>query len=210
MNIDKLKHQHRDILRGIAALRSLAHAGVEANAAAIAQGIVAMSGTIKLHLAVEDQVLYPALQRGGNEGLARMGRQYQGEMASIASDYERFARRWNTANSVRRDAQGFRADANAALRRVHERMQRETTTSTRASRPRTANRCSARNRTGTPRRPCTEPARSLALAYLNPSAGPSGHLALRRPSGRLFFARPPRGFVLYQTTYSVWWVSWTP
>ena len=125
MNIDKLKHQHRDILRGIAALRSLAHAGVEANAAAIAQGIVAMSGTIKLHLAVEDQVLYPALQRGGNEGLARMGRQYQGEMASIASDYERFARRWNTANSVRRDAQGFRADANAALRRVHERMQRE-------------------------------------------------------------------------------------
>ena len=52
MNIDKFKHQHTDILRGIATLRALAHAGVEGNATAIAQGIVAMSGTIKLHLAV--------------------------------------------------------------------------------------------------------------------------------------------------------------
>ena len=115
MNLDKFKHQHTDILRSIATLRALAQAGVEANASAIAQGIVAMSGTIKLHLAVEDQVLYPALQRGGNAELARLGRQYQSEMASIASAYE----------GVRRDAQGFRNEANVVLRRVFERMQRE-------------------------------------------------------------------------------------
>lgn len=125
MNIDKFKHQHNDILRSIATLRALTHAGVEANAAAIAQGIVAMSGTIKLHLAVEDQVLYPALQRGDNAELARMGRQYQNEMASIASAYDGFARRWNRAESVRRDTQGFRNEANVVLRQVFERMQRE-------------------------------------------------------------------------------------
>ncbi|MCE1193171.1 hemerythrin domain-containing protein [Acidovorax sp.] len=125
MNLDKFKHQHTDILRSIATLRALAHAGVEIHAGSIAQGIVAMSGTIKLHLAVEDQVLYPALQRGGNPDLARMGRQYQSEMASIASAYDAFARRWNTAENVRRDPQGFREEANAVLRRVFERMQRE-------------------------------------------------------------------------------------
>ena len=125
MNLDEFKHQHTDILRSIATLRALAHAGVEANATTIAQGIVAMSGTIKLHLAVEDQVLYPALQRGGNADLARMGRQYQSEMASIASAYDAFARRWNTEASLRADVQGFRADANRVLRQVYERMQRE-------------------------------------------------------------------------------------
>ncbi|MNV74250.1 hypothetical protein D3C71_1674550 [compost metagenome] len=125
MNIDKFKQQHIDILSGIATLRALAHAGVDSNAIAIAKGIVAMSGTIKLHLAVEDQVLYPALQRGGNAELARMGRQYQSEMASIASAYDAFARRWNTADNVRRDAQGFREEANVVLRKVYERMQRE-------------------------------------------------------------------------------------
>ena len=125
MNIEKFKHQHTDILRGIATLRALAHAGVEGNATAIAQGIVAMSGTIKLHLAVEDKVLYPALQRGDNAELARLGRQYQSEMESIASAYDAFARRWNTADNVRRGAQDFRDQANVVLRKVYERMQRE-------------------------------------------------------------------------------------
>ena len=69
MNIDKFKHQHLDILRSIDLLRQLTHDGVERNAAEIAQRIVAMSSTIKLHLAVEDQALYPALQRSGNASL---------------------------------------------------------------------------------------------------------------------------------------------
>lgn len=125
MNIDKFKHQHVDILESIDTLRNLAKAGAANNATEIARLIVAMSSTIKLHLAVEDQVLYPALQRGGNAELARMGRQYQSEMTSIASAYDAFARRWNTADGVRRDAQGFRNEANVVLRRVFERMQRE-------------------------------------------------------------------------------------
>ena len=125
MNIDKFKHQHLDILRSIDLLRQLTHAGVERNAAEIAQRIVAMSSTIKLHLAVEDQALYPALQRGDNAELARLGRQYQSEMESIASAYDAFARRWNTADNVRRGAQDFRDQANVVLRKVYERMQRE-------------------------------------------------------------------------------------
>ena len=125
MKIDKFKHQHLDILRSIDLLRQLTHAGVERNAAEIAQRIVAMSSTIKLHLAVEDQALYPALQRSGNASLARLGRQYQSDMGPIASAYDAFARRWNTAESLRTDEKGFRAEANVVLRKVYERMQRE-------------------------------------------------------------------------------------
>jgi len=125
MNIDKFKHQHVNILGSIATLRRLAHAGVAHNATEIARLVVAMSSTIKLHLAVEDQALYPALQRGSNAELARMGQQYQRDMGPIAQAYEAFARRWNRPESVRRDEQGFRDDANQVLRMVHERMQRE-------------------------------------------------------------------------------------
>jgi iron-sulfur cluster repair protein YtfE (RIC family) len=125
MNIDRFKHEHRDILDQIAALRQLTHAGVEHNAAAIARGIVAMSSTIKLHLAVEDRLLYPALQGGADPELARLGEQFQREMGAIAAAYMEFARHWNTPERVRADAAGFRADANTVLRRVYERMQRE-------------------------------------------------------------------------------------
>ena len=125
MNIDKFKHQHVDILRRIAALRELTHTGVARNAEAIAQGLVAMSAVIKLHLSVEDQALYPALQRGDDAELARLGQRFQVEMGPIAAAFDQFARRWNTAQRLREDEAGFRAAANDVLRRVHERMRHE-------------------------------------------------------------------------------------
>lgn len=125
MQIDKFKHQHGDIKRRIAELRDLARAGADTHAEAIAQGIVAMSALIKLHLAVEDQVLYPALQADRQSDLARLARHYQRDMVPIAAAYDAFARRWNTSQRVREDAQGFRDDANLVLRKLHERMLRE-------------------------------------------------------------------------------------
>jgi hypothetical protein len=127
MKIDKFKHQHVEILSGIAALRTLAKNGIRDNAAAIAERIVAMSSLIKLHLAVEDSVLYPALQRSGDVQLAGMGRQYQEEMKNIATAYMRFARRWNIGAAVAHDPEAFRLDANQVLKTLHARMQRENT-----------------------------------------------------------------------------------
>lgn len=125
MNIERFKHEHVDILESIATLRRLTQAGVLDNAVQIAQRVVAMSSLIKLHLAVEDRLLYPALQKGGDAALARLGQRFQQEMGTIASAYLGFARRWNTADALRADEAGFRANANLVLRQVYERMQRE-------------------------------------------------------------------------------------
>lgn len=125
MNIDKFKRQHVEILDRIAQLRRLSQAGVEQNASAIAEGIVGFSSIIKLHLAVEDQALYPALQRSGDTELARLGEEFQIDMAPIAKAFDRFARQWNTTERVQQDPEGFRADANSVLKRIHDRMQRE-------------------------------------------------------------------------------------
>jgi hypothetical protein len=84
-----------------------------------------MSAVIKLHLAAEDRALYPVLEAANNRQLARLGRQFQAEMTSIAAAYNVFARQWNTAAQVRADPNGFRAQANQVLRTLYERMQRE-------------------------------------------------------------------------------------
>ncbi|WP_298232948.1 hemerythrin domain-containing protein [uncultured Azohydromonas sp.] len=125
MNIDKFKDQHSQILDFIATLRRHAHAGIAEHADDIARLVVAMSAVIKMHLAAEDKALYPALEAAHDRQLARLGRQFQAEMASIAGAYNAFARQWNTAARVRADPEGFRAQANQVLRTVFERMQRE-------------------------------------------------------------------------------------
>ncbi len=125
MNIDKFKQQHVEILTCISALRDLVKSGIRDNAAEISHRIIAMSSTIKLHLAVEDRILYPALQAANNPALARMGKRFQDEMTSIAHAYLDFARRWNTPATVSGSPEQFRADANSVLKVLYERMRKE-------------------------------------------------------------------------------------
>ena len=127
MNIDKFKHEHVAILSAIDQLRELARSGVAMQSQAIAAQIVAMSGLIKLHLAVEQRYLYPAVQASGVAKVARLGLQYENEMQGIAGDYLAFAGRWNTAARLAQEPDAFRSEANTVLHALYQRMRREDT-----------------------------------------------------------------------------------
>lgn len=125
MDIAKFKHQHTKIFDCINTLRHYSVNGVVEHAREIASAVVSMSSLIKLHLTVEDTVLYPALRSSSQHTLATMGNQYQEDMKVIARSYEEFARKWNTATNVAQDPAGFRADANTVLKRLHARIRQE-------------------------------------------------------------------------------------
>lgn len=125
MNIDKFKHQHEKIFGCINTLRLYAASGIKEHAREIAAAVVSMSSIIKLHLTVEDTVLYPALRTSKVGTIARMGDEFQSEMKVIAKSYEDFARRWNTAANVAQDPEGFRRDANTVLKMLHARIKKE-------------------------------------------------------------------------------------
>lgn len=125
MNLDKMKHQHVDILEKISFLRTLSQSGVSSNAQQIAAAIVSMSAIIKTHLSAEDQFLYPQIEQDGNSKLRQVSTQFQREMADIVGEYDPFSRRWNIASKLMGNDEAFRRDANTVLRKVFERMQRE-------------------------------------------------------------------------------------
>lgn len=125
MDIDRFKHQHVDILSGIAALRKLAHRGVEDHAVDIAHELKALSAVVTAHLAIEDRILYPSIRRSGNARMANMAESYQTDMKGIASAFINFARRWSNAQTLAQHPQDFRDEANTVLKDVHERMVRE-------------------------------------------------------------------------------------
>ena len=125
MNIDRYKSDHVTIIRMVTDLKKLIAANVEAHAADIAQRIVSFSSTIKLHLAVEDQVLYPALRRNESAQIAHLAQRYQHEMGPIATDFSSFARRWNTERRIRESPEGMRQEALTILDRIHRRIQQE-------------------------------------------------------------------------------------
>jgi hemerythrin-like domain-containing protein len=125
MDMRRFEAQHAAIQRGIDDLRTLSKQGVSENAAEIARLVVSISSTIKLHLAGEDRMLYPAALRAGDAALVRLAQRYQEDMGPLAAEFEAFVRRWNTAQPVRQQAENFRREANTVLRLLWERMQRE-------------------------------------------------------------------------------------
>lgn len=125
MDLNRFKAEHNEIINGINDLRNLSHAGVVGNAAEIAQRRTELNAVVTRHLAVEDRILYPAVQNSPNPGLANMGKAYQEEMTGIANAYIAFGRRWSAIASLQDDPEGFRQAANTVLRMVYERLQKE-------------------------------------------------------------------------------------
>src|SRR5690625_6263831 len=86
MDISRFKHQHVEILEGIDKLRQLSRAGVKDNAKAIAARLNALSQVIIQHLAIEDRILYPRLERGQDQDLVELSRRFRTEMADVRSE----------------------------------------------------------------------------------------------------------------------------
>jgi hypothetical protein len=125
MDIEKFKREHVDLLAAVTALRELVQTGVQEHAEAIVSQLVTMSSVIKLHLAAEDRVLYPALIHAADPRVAQIGKQFQEEMGDLAQAYSAFVSRWNLAAKISKDPQGFRSDANNVFKALHLRVQRE-------------------------------------------------------------------------------------
>jgi hemerythrin-like domain-containing protein len=125
VNIDKFKHEHVVLLTLVTELRGLVQSGVQEHAAAILHQLIEMSSVIKLHLAAEDRVLYPAVIKATDPVIAQMGRRYQTEMGGIAAAYTAFVARWNLAANIAENPQTFRDDANTVFKSLHERVQHE-------------------------------------------------------------------------------------
>jgi hemerythrin-like domain-containing protein len=125
MNIDKFKNDHLAITGAVADLKRLVQAGVPANSELIARAIVTMSSTIKLHLASEDRVLYPALKGAADASTARVATRFQDEMGAIAAAYSDFSRRWNLGTKVAAEPDAFRAEAGQIFKALTDRIQRE-------------------------------------------------------------------------------------
>jgi hemerythrin-like domain-containing protein len=125
MNVDKFRKDHEEILAQVNELRELVNAGITENAAAIANLVITMSTVVKLHLAAEDRVLYPAYSKSNDSSISKIGQMFQKEMGGIASVYLEFVRRWSIPSKVSADPMRFREEANSVFKALHQRIQRE-------------------------------------------------------------------------------------
>ncbi|WP_323030016.1 hemerythrin domain-containing protein [Castellaniella sp.] len=127
MDIERFKQQHVQILQIIHRMRELAAAGVAENASGLAREIRLMKSKVALHLSIENDILYPRLEKRSDGQIARLAREYREEMTALADGFGRFVERWGAESALGGDPEGFRSDCNTVLKALHRRIQRENT-----------------------------------------------------------------------------------
>lgn len=125
MDIERFKKEHAELMALVTALREVVQQGVGEHAEAIHRQLMAITSVIKLHLAAEDRMLYPAMLKASDAEVAQTARQFQEEMGGLATAYLAFAARWNLTVAIAANPQAFKDDANEVFKALHQRVQRE-------------------------------------------------------------------------------------
>lgn len=125
MNTSRIKSDHEVLYASMDALRRLLKTDVVGNADALFVELKKINATIRLHLAIEDRMLYPALVNAGDPKIAAIGKRFQHEMGGLAAAYEDFAARWDTASRIAAHPQDFGQQLEAMLQALHARIQHE-------------------------------------------------------------------------------------
>jgi hemerythrin-like domain-containing protein len=120
-----MRKQHQQILLSCKQIETLLAPVLPLETASnIAQLLAGLSGLIKVHLAMEDNVMYPALVNHADQMVANLAGQYKDEMGSLAATYLSYAAKWN-AQSIASDPTSFSAASSVVFSALRERIDRE-------------------------------------------------------------------------------------
>lgn len=125
MNMERFKRQHQEILQRLTGIDASLQHDVATHATQIVEQLVAICSTLRLHLSIEDMLLYPTLHCSNDPDHAIIASQYRRELQGFSADYAYFIQHWADAASVAAHPQQFLAEAEPILQRLRERIRRE-------------------------------------------------------------------------------------
>jgi hypothetical protein len=82
-------------------------------------------GVLRIHLALEDVELYPALTASSDPKVARTAQRYVEDMGGLAIELECFARHWSCSASITSNFEEFRLAAQDLMLALAVRIERE-------------------------------------------------------------------------------------
>lgn len=119
--------KHHDELRALAARieAMLDTAAITADPAPVANVVRELFGKFSIHLALEDNSLYPRYTAHADLRVADTARRFQTEMGDLGERFDAYKRAWPGPLAIAKDCAGFVRDSRAILELLHARVARE-------------------------------------------------------------------------------------
>jgi len=120
--IQTYREQHRKALE--IAERLVAASDAAEDAKATRRTLSELAGALRVHLAMEDRSLYPALAKHTDATIRGTATRFQKEMGGLSDALQDYSQRW-TSTAIAGDWAGFRSETRAIVRALDERIRRE-------------------------------------------------------------------------------------
>lgn len=122
MNLNPFKEQHNEILTIVTRIERLSELGARHCAKELCTELIRLRFKIRLHLSVEDNLLYPSVFSGD---LGDIASKYKQEMMEIASAFASYAAKWEKEESIVLAPMEFTAETSHVIRLLRHRIQKE-------------------------------------------------------------------------------------
>lgn len=120
------RQQHADIIAAALELERHLDAGRLLTDTSHAKKLLAsLAEKMTLHLAAENNHLYPDLARSSNEALRRTAAKFAQDMAPIAKTFTSYVAGWPTPSAIKGDPTAFVAETRNILALLKARLKRE-------------------------------------------------------------------------------------
>jgi hemerythrin-like domain-containing protein len=124
---DNFCKQHNEIIEAVQSIQpQLKPELLAAGAADIRNRLSQLCGKLSLHLAMEDNSLYPRYQKHADAKVRDTADRFAKEMNGVKPAIEAFSQKW-TEREIKVDAPGFCADAKRLFNHLADRIRRENT-----------------------------------------------------------------------------------
>ena len=128
MYMEQLNDHHQKLWEFIHDLQKYkTEAETASHAKEISSIISKLSGILSIHLAAEDQYLYPALQKDANPVIQQTATKFAQEMGTLAQTYKAYRDKFMLASQIEADPSLFQKETAVILTALTERLQKEDT-----------------------------------------------------------------------------------
>jgi len=123
---DNFRRQHADIVEIVGKMTDiLTLAALTEYAAAMCSLLSELSGKLKVHLTIEDEVLYPALQKHEDESVRKTAQQFFDEMGGLKKVFTQYVEHWPNAEAIQKNAEDFINETKEIFAALANRVKRE-------------------------------------------------------------------------------------
>lgn len=122
MRTNVYREQHRGLTAIAARLDERLAA---ADSAGLRTLLSELAGTLRVHLAMEDQRMYPKLVMSRDDAVARVARELVGEVGGVREAFESYLARWPSDREIASNRARFDVETRAMLATLADRIRRE-------------------------------------------------------------------------------------